>query len=150
MTASTEPTPAIHTIPRTRDAMAMPLVFLLGGTPPYPNGAGEYGKGAGAGGGCNEGRGMGAVEDTGVVWAVSGGKSGGEAELGTQWSGCCSGEYHLPSEASHHPGPCDESLILLPSDVWGSAVQPRPEPSRIPAHRITTWRDGTCGAPGPA
>ena len=29
---------------------------------------------------------------------------------GVAGPGCCSGEYHLPSEAIHQPGPCDESL----------------------------------------
>ena len=29
--------------------------------------------------------------------------------------GCSSGGYHLASDASHHPGPCDVSLMPLPS-----------------------------------
>ena len=31
--------------------------------------------------------------------------------VGCRTSGCCSGGYHLPSDACHHPSPCDVSLI---------------------------------------
>src|SRR5687768_2115330 len=43
---------------------------------------------------------------------VRGGPTGGVLHVSTGGTaGAWSGGYHLPSEASHHPGPCDCSLM---------------------------------------
>ena len=53
-----------------------------------------------------------------------GGPGGGVAQVSAGGTaGAWSGGYHLPSEASHHPGPCDWSLMDRPYDA-GRADSP--------------------------
>jgi len=58
----------------------------------------RVGAGAGPGAGVGIGVGVGSGPAFGNGWV--GGASGGGV-------GACSGGYHLPSDACHHPGPCD-------------------------------------------
>jgi len=63
-----------------------------------------------------------AVAGTGLAAtpAVTGGEGeGGGGGSGGRYEGRRSGGYHLPSDASHQPGPCDTSLM---SRYFGSAV----------------------------
>jgi hypothetical protein len=52
--------------------------------------------------------GMGSVGGSSVGGSTAGGGSG------VAGPGFCSGEYHLPSDAIHQPGPCDASLKAAP------------------------------------
>src|ERR1700733_14880701 len=53
-----------------------------------------------------------------------------------------SGGYHLPSEANHHPGPCDASLMALRSLLVG----PLPGGATAAHCRPAVARDeGPCG-----
>jgi hypothetical protein len=39
--------------------------------------------------------------------------------VGAALLGCCSGGYHLPSDACHQPGPFDMSLIIVSHCTMG-------------------------------
>ena len=53
----------------------------------------------------------------------SAGRGGGTGDRpgrnGATYSGCCSGGYHLRSDACHHSGPCDNSLIVASIQLTG-------------------------------
>lgn len=52
---------------------------------------------------------------TGGIAAVAGGSAAATGWVASPWkSGCCSGGYHLPSDACHQPSPCPVSLTDAP------------------------------------
>src|ERR1035441_6578884 len=71
--------------------------------------------------------------------------------------GTCSGEYHFPSEACHHPGPCATSLTPWPPDRskndasarHGDEEEPVPEVRRAASARkaLPRW-DISCFSAG--